>query len=163
MVIPWNGAARAAGVVRRSLAGVVCCALGLAGCAAPLAVGPDYAAPRGAEVVPAERWQAALPHDGRSGTLLDWWRSFNDPVLDALLARAEADSPTLAEAVARIDEARSGLASASAPHWPNLSVGAHALRNNGSADFPMPAQTTRGIAVDAQWELDIFGHVRRGS
>lgn len=154
---------RSTGMGRRMLPGVVCCALGLAGCASPLAVGPDYTAPAAAALLPAERWQAALPHDGESRALLDWWKSFNDPTLDALLAHAEADSPTLAEAVARIDEARSLLTGAGAPHWPNLNVAAYTQRNNGSAEFPMPAQTTRGISVDAQWEIDLFGHVRRAT
>ena len=66
MVIPWNGAARAAGVIRRSLPGIVCCALGLAGCASPLPVGPNYAAPNAADMLSAERWQAALPHEGET-------------------------------------------------------------------------------------------------
>ncbi|SMB21109.1 Outer membrane lipoprotein [Sterolibacterium denitrificans] len=142
----------------------VCCALGLAGCATQLAVGPDYEAPDAAAVLSADRWQAALPHDGTSRALLDWWQSFNDPVLDELLRQAEADSPTLAEAVARIDEARSALTASGASHWPQLGIEGHAMRNNGSADFPLPSPTTtRGVTVDAQWEIDLFGRVRRST
>ncbi len=142
------------------------CLIGLAsvflaaGCAS---VGPDYAQDGASRVELAGQWQAAPPHDGQTGALLDWWSSFKDPLLKELLARAEADNPSLAEAVARIDEARSGLTSAESGHWPSVNVGARELRNNGSADFPMPAQTTRGIVVDAAWEIDIFGRVRRGS
>lgn len=153
----------------------VCGMLGLAGCASQLAVGPDYATPDAEQLLTASTWQAALPHAGTRQHLLDWWQSFNDPVLDQLLQQAEADSPTLAEAVARIDEARSALTATGASHWPQLGVETHRLRNNGSGDLPnmlhfmsgaaldVPTMTTRGVAVDAQWEIDLFGRVRRGT
>lgn len=155
----WKGISQR---LRQAMLGT-CCALGLTGCATPLAVGPDYEVPEAASVLSADRWQAALPHEGTRRALLDWWQSFNDPVLDELLRQAEADSPTLAEAVARIDEARSALTASGASHWPQLGVEGHAMRNNGSADFPTPAQTARGVSVDAQWEIDLFGRVRRST
>lgn len=157
MAKPWNGATR---MLMVSSLGSLCC---LSGCSSLPAVGPNYAAPGVADILPSERWQAALPHEGQGHALLDWWQGFSDPVLSELLKRAEADSPTLAEAVARIDEARAGMTAAGAAGWPAVSIGAHALRNNGSAEFPMPAQTTRGSTIDAQWELDLFGRVRRGN
>lgn len=164
------------GITRRlhqSLLGA-CCALGLSACATQLAVGPDYETPDAASLLTSNHWQAALPHQGDAAALLDWWQSFNDPVLIELLRQAEADSPTLAEAVARIDEARSGLTLSGAGHWPQLGAEVHQLRNNGSGDvsnmlqymsaaFDVPAMTTRGVSVDAQWEIDLFGRVRRGT
>lgn len=127
----------------------------LAGCAS---VGPDYTAP---QVELADRWQAALPHAGETGTLLGWWMRFNDPVLTELLIRAEADSPNLAEAVARIDEARAGLTVAGAGHLPVVNAGVQSIRNNIATPNVVPAQTTRSATIDAAWEIDIFGRVRR--
>lgn len=138
-------------------------AIGLTACASPLAVGPDYKTPEAAQLLSDTQWQAALPHEGREQNLLEWWRTFNDPVLDALLQRATSDSPTLAVAAARIDEARSLLETTEAHHWPELNLNVHHLRNNGSADFPAPAMTTRGTTLDARWEFDLFGHTHRGT
>lgn len=144
-------------VLSLSLAGL------LGGCSALPAVGPDYRAPIAATLLPDSQWQAALPHEGQDARLIDWWRSFDDPVLLALLTRAEADSPNLAEAVARIDEARAALGGTDAPHWPALTAGGHVTRNNGSAELPQPVMTTHGIRLDARWEIDLFGHVRRAN
>ncbi|WP_231337608.1 efflux transporter outer membrane subunit [Paraburkholderia sprentiae] len=49
-----------------------------------------------------------------------WWRSFNDPTLDALIARAALGNLDLQEAVLRIVEARSQVQSAAAQGLPNL-------------------------------------------
>lgn len=135
----------------------------LTACATPLPVGPDYVAPDATNVLPAAEWQAALPHEGQTHALTDWWKSFNDPVLDTLLTQAESDSPTLMEAMARIDEARAGLTFQKSSGAPTLQASAHLLRNNGSADLPTPVLTTRGTVLDAQWEIDLFGRVRRGN
>jgi NodT family efflux transporter outer membrane factor (OMF) lipoprotein len=123
----------------------------------------DYAPPPATTLLSTSAWQAALPHEGSKRALLDWWKTFNDPVLDTLLQRAETHSPTLAAAVARIDEARAGMTISAAGGKPALQASAHLLRNNGSADFPVAAQTTRGSVLDAQWEIDLFGRVRRGN
>ena len=145
-----------------SVGTAVCATFSLAGCASIHSAGADYTPPPAATLLPATAWQASLPHDGHSHTLLNGWRDFNDPLLDELLKHAEASSPTLAAAVARIDEARAGLGLQAAAGWPGVQLGVHQLRNNGSADFPATAQTTRGSSLDAQWEIDLFGRVRRG-
>ena len=166
MLIRWHESARRllcrASVCVSSCA-LICGAASLAGCASPLLMGPDYRAPEAAQLLPDADWQAALPHEGREQKLLDWWRTFNDPVLDEFLARAGADSPTLALASARIDEARSQLDASTSRYWPELGLNAHYLRNNGSADVPAPAMTTRGTTLDARWEIDLFGQTRRGT
>lgn len=134
-------------------------ALWLTACATPMALSPTPP-PTATEILPNARWQAALPHDGQPLALLQWWQTFHDPLLDILLARAEQDSPTLAEAVARIAEARSQQATVEAGFWPLLGLEVHGTRNNGSADFPLKAQTTTGTALDARWELDLFGQTQ---
>lgn len=49
-----------------------------------------------------------------------WWRSFNDPTLDALIARAARDNLDLQQAVLRIVEARTQVQSAAAQGLPNV-------------------------------------------
>jgi len=51
-----------------------------------------------------------------------WWRNFNDPVLNALIARAVADNPGLQEAVLRIVDARIGVLQANAQGLPSVNA-----------------------------------------
>jgi NodT family efflux transporter outer membrane factor (OMF) lipoprotein len=124
----------------------------LAGCAA---VGPDYRAP--VAETPAQ-WSVPTPHGGSVQRLGEWWRQFDDPVLARLQQAAEQDSPTLAVAWGNVEVARATLASASAGTVPsvsgNLSVSRSRQRTVGTG-------TTRAASVDASWELDLFGKVRR--
>ena len=71
----------------------------LAGCAA----GPNYKAPKVA--VPAAFAGGAETNLSTNETAVTWWRGFNDPVLDALEARALAQNLDLAQAVARVKQA----------------------------------------------------------
>jgi NodT family efflux transporter outer membrane factor (OMF) lipoprotein len=138
----------------------------LAGCAT---VGPDYTPP--ALKIPAA-WEAALPHGGSTGALLAWWQGFNDPTLDLLLRAAEADHPTLGQAAAAIAAARASRDQAGALALPALNAGIGATRSGslraGDAGGANPlsasqaAMTTVSSAgLDASWEIDLFGSVRR--
>ncbi|GAB3256625.1 efflux transporter outer membrane subunit [Chitinimonas naiadis] len=121
-------------------------------------VGPDYQTP--ALRTPAS-WQAAVPHGGRSADLLHWWQSFNDPVLDSLLARAEADSPSLDSAWANIMSARASVASSKASGMPTLSSGAGVSRAGNLNSGQGSTATTSNAALDASWEIDLFGGLKR--
>ena len=102
-------------------------ALTLPGCSAGLisTVGPDYTAP---PLPVSSKWQVtpsadnALPiaHGGQASDLLHWWAEFNDAALNRLLATAEAESASVANAYARIGQARSNLASADTAFVPTL-------------------------------------------
>ncbi|MEY3130838.1 MAG: hypothetical protein RLY12_1210, partial [Verrucomicrobiota bacterium] len=67
----------------------------LAGCA----LGPDYQRP-------ATPTAEAYPEAGQGGVAVraEWWKSFDDPELDALVARAFAANTDLRQAVARVEE-----------------------------------------------------------
>ena len=126
----------------------------LTGCA----VGPDYRAPQAA--APAS-WQAALPHDGATNGLAQWWASFNDPALSTLIAAAEADSPTLAKAWFRIAAARAAITTAESAGRPQGNASAGVTRSQSLGNNPVPSATTTTVAADAAWELDLFGSVQR--
>lgn len=136
---------------RRPLAGLFV-PLALAGCAA---VGPNYHEP--AAATPAQ-WAAPQPHAGSVQQLGDWWRQFDDPVLARLQQAAESDSPTLAAAWGNIELARATLATARSGSAPSVSASGAATRSRTQGT---PAVTTRSASVDASWELDLFGKVRR--
>jgi multidrug efflux system outer membrane protein len=123
--------------------------LALAACSTPrLPSQPDAA--------PPAAWQATLPHGGDAGALVDWWRSFDDPQLAELVAQAQASSPTLTQALARIAQARAGLQGAQSLRWPTVGLNAQANRGAGAAsDFFSVTQAS--VAADASWEVDLFG------
>ena len=126
-------------------------ALGLAGCAVTGAGAP-------VEPVVAAAWQAPLPHDGDVAELRRWWAQFDDPLLGRLVDAAEAASPTIASAAARIEDARARRAVAGAALLPSLDATANLAR--GRQDVSLPVGTSDGIGLQASWEIDVFGRNR---
>ena len=130
--------------------------LALGGCAA---VGPDYHPPQAAV---ARAWQAVLPHNGSTAQLADWWASFDDLAVARLVQAAEADSPSLATAAANIASARAALGTARAAQQPSLTGSGSVLRSHQASGDVVSDTTTRSAALDASWEIDLFGKLRRG-
>lgn len=157
-VAPFAPLAPFAPFARRRAGGALLAALALGGCAA---VGPDYREPTPAAAAAASTasWSSPLPHDGSVRQLSDWWQQFDDPVLTRLQQAAESDSPSLAVAWGNIEIARAAVTSAGAGAWPAVNAGASQSRakQQGSS-----STTTRSGSLDASWELDLFGKVRRG-
>jgi multidrug efflux system outer membrane protein len=126
---------------------------------AACAVGPDYRKP---ELTLPDAWQAALPHGGQVNNLIDWWSQFKDPTLVQLLQSAEADSPSLGQAAAAIEEARAVITSSRSAALPSLTGAASATRA-GDQQGVSGVESVTSVALDAAWELDIFGGVRRAT
>ncbi len=103
----------------------------------------------------AESWQAPLPHQGNLGTLSQWWQQQGDPFLVELIEAAQALSPTVANALSRIEDARAKQATAYSSLVPNLSAQASATR--GVTQPQVPAATTLQGGLQASWELDLVG------
>jgi hypothetical protein len=119
-----------------------CCSLslGLAGCALtrpPAQVEAPFPA----------QWHAPLPHGGSLASLADWWRQLDDPLLVELIAAAEAASPNVASAAARVAEARSTRVQAGAALLPSLDGTASASR--GPSGFAGGAPTTGSSSSSA--------------
>jgi NodT family efflux transporter outer membrane factor (OMF) lipoprotein len=121
-------------------------------------MGAEAVAARSAPPAPAE--------------LSAWWRGFNDPVLDRLVDRALAQNLDLAQADARVTQARAGLRAATAALLPSGDVEASAARAHASTQTPMGRLlgATPGFDRDgslyeadlgASWEIDVFGGARR--
>jgi len=129
----------------------------LGGCA----VGPRYQAPAAAT---APAWHAPLPHDGHTQTMTQWWAQFQDPALTRLIGWAEADSPSLTQAWASIDKARATLSSTRAGALPSMTGSASATRSKQqlTTDQVM-ISTTQTASLDASWEIDLFGKLRRNA
>lgn len=150
-------------------------ALLLAGCA----VGPDYHAPPLSGTEAPQAWHATLPHHGSRMALAHWWEQFHDPVLTQLVEQADASSPTIAQAVGRVREARASVSTSQAGLLPQLKGPGSATRQGGfggsqftggagglsagalSPTLGLGTITTLAAQADASWEIDLFGGKRR--
>lgn len=144
-------------------AGAAFAAMALAGCS----LAPPYQAP----IVPVPTafkeqgpWTSADPADKLKRG--DWWTLYGDAELDGLEARLAAGNPTLAEAVARYDEARAFVAEASSSLFPHIGTSGAISRNRQSDNRPLRGSNqpneysadTLGGAFD--YEIDLWGRVR---
>jgi outer membrane protein, multidrug efflux system len=137
------------------VAAVVAAVVTLAGCATAI---PDPTPP----APQATRWQAPLPHGGDIASLATWWSGFDDPLLPALIAEAQAASPTLAQARARIVQARATQRSTEAGLWPSVSLQAQGSRSTAITPPTNPVSQAT-IGPQAAWEIDLFGAQRRSA
>ena len=143
----------------------------LAGCGALPRVGPDYAGPPAArsqsaaaspEAARADaRWQARLPHGGSAADLARWWSQFDDPALDAFQAAAQRESGSLAQAAARISQARAAAVGARAAALPTLDASARASRGTVNVGTSVLVATQAAATAQAGWEIDLFGRIAR--
>jgi NodT family efflux transporter outer membrane factor (OMF) lipoprotein len=131
-----------------------------AGCAT---VGPDYAPP---PMTAPPAWnsplQGGITQQSNPPGLAEWWKGLGDPELASLIERAAAGNLDLRKAAARIREARARRGLSKAGYYPTLDASGSAGRSRGSADTG-GAMTTDlfSAGLDASWEIDIFGGVRR--
>lgn len=135
--------------------------LAVAGCAA---VGPNYSRP---ETRAPAGWQTSL-QAGLTGTplapetLAQWWTTLMDPVLSELIERAVKQNLDLAEARARIREARATRGISEAGFFPTLDASGSAAKSRSSGNSGSGRESKIfAIGFDAGWEWDVFGGVRR--
>ena len=147
----------------RSVPSLVAATLLLGGCAA----GPNCRPPAPAALGVPEAW--SVPAAASREDLNRWWTSFGDPVLSQLMDRASADNLDLAQAEARVRQAREALVASRAQLLPTVSGSAGAGRNEvlrggganaGSGSFSNSA-TSLSLGLDAGYQADVFGGVRR--
>ncbi len=123
-------------------------------------VGPDYHRP---DVASPIAWKAATAAEALPRG--DWWTLFNDASLDDLVTRALAANQTLAAAAARVEQARAAAGIARSNYLPSVGLNPSVSRTRSSETtdnrFPVAESTTYRAALDASWELDLFGRVRR--
>jgi len=133
------------------------------------AVGPDYAPP---QTQPPKQWAEAPAAPQAAPRLDDWWKTFNDPVLDHLVKEALLSNLDLKLAESRIREARANYTGTVAAGLPNLNARGNLMRRRNNANIATSG--TGGSfgggdqiinifqsGFDASWELDLFGGVRR--
>ena len=135
-------------------------------------VGPDYIHP---EMKIPEQWHESKANL-KPGVPDDWWHTFNDNELDRLIKEAISANIDYKIALERIKDARAQRTIAFAAGLPSLSVRSTGSRrfNNTSGATQSGGSTAGGgfgignqiinifqLGFDAQWELDLFGGIRR--
>jgi multidrug efflux system outer membrane protein len=137
-------------------------AAALAGCASDrgllATVGPDYE-PQAPRAAPG--WQAPQPHGGDAKALAQWWRRFDDGALASLIEAAQRESASLAQAAARIEQARASAVAAGAGGMPSLDAIGSANRSAFTFGGPALIRNQVQLGVQSSWEIDLFGGLAR--
>ncbi|MCB2186146.1 MAG: efflux transporter outer membrane subunit [Deltaproteobacteria bacterium] len=126
-------------------------------------VGPDYQAP---EVNAPPAWKQMEDPALVTGQaeLTTWWTVFHDDTLTSLIEQAARENLDLKTAVARVREARARLGVARGYLYPSLDAAGSVEENRNSENYGSPAGarfTAYQAGLDASWEIDLFGRVRR--
>lgn len=153
---------------RPSLALVALVGLAIVGCSvnpAPVARDLD------AEVPPT--WSTPVDVPAVPGTDADWWRSFGDPHLEALVVTALERNQDLRAAAARVDAAQALARIAGADLKPQASADLSASRRRQNfIGLPIPGSdggvlsstsTNVGTNLNISWEVDLWGRIRAGA
>jgi len=142
----------------------------LTGCA----VGPDYRRP---EIALSSTFLGQEGVDHRQvqhkADLQVWWAAFDDPLLTRFVSLALEQNLDIAQAAARVAQARASLRYADAALLPAGNVSVSAARAYQSVETPLgqvldatPGFDRSGSAYEANlgasWEIDVFGGLRRG-
>jgi NodT family efflux transporter outer membrane factor (OMF) lipoprotein len=129
------------------------------------AVGPDYKRPlvnAPAAYKELKGWREAQPRD--DVIKAEWWRVFNDPLLNSLEEQVGISNQSLAQAEAQYRQALALVQAARASYFPVISTSAAANRSwhsaSGSASGTNPADQY-SLSLGAGWETDLWGRVRR--
>jgi len=152
----------------RKSANAILLAMALSACT----VGPDYQRP--SVTVPAQfkeaapGWQTAQPNDAAARG--PWWEVFHDAELNTLETRVNLANQTVASYAAAYRQAQALVSEAQAAYFPTLGVtGSQTRSKSSSASFGNLSQAgSQGnignqysAALDASWEPDLWGKVRR--
>lgn len=148
-------------------AAAVLATLVLGACASDRGLQPDAQATLNPGQLPSQQVlaQSRLPL-ASAWPAQDWWKRWNDPQLDALIDTGLRQSPSLAQALARVHAAEAQAGAANADRGPTLgaSAGYSGVR---LPDAIIPAQLGGGdlryssnVMAQFKWDIDLWGGKR---
>jgi outer membrane protein, multidrug efflux system len=130
------------------------------------AVGPDYRPPQ--TTAPDAFVGSTASRFTSADVEAEFWKSFNDPQLNALIDQALASNHDIRIAISRLREARALRGQANLDLAPTVTASAGHTEGRVSERQVAPIasvdrdQDYYDAGFDAFWELDFFGRVRRG-
>lgn len=129
---------------------------------------PESEPPAEARPLTQYTWERSFEAPAGEWPTREWWTSFNDPQLDRLIVEALANAPSVAQADARVREARYRAQAAGSTLWPSVSATAGAqdekLTYNGifpAAVVPHGYNWMANASLDLSWEVDFWGKNRK--
>lgn len=130
---------------------------------AACAVGPDYKAPAALPGSEAPFTAAAEPVFASAPPREDWWRLYEDPALDRLVAEALAANREIAQARANLERVRAALGETRAARLPStvISGSAQRVREPNLLTGESAEDTRVAAGLDVAYEVDLFGRVGR--
>lgn len=102
-------------------------------------------------------FQQVLPVDDQ------WWKSFQDSMLDSLIAVAIQRNYSVMTAIDRINMAQANLRIARSNFFPTIGLNAGWTRDQTSgniSDLPRSTEHYYNASLNMSWELDLFGSIR---
>jgi multidrug efflux system outer membrane protein len=95
---------------------------------------------------------------------LQWWKLFEDPILDTLVEIALRENKDILIAASRMEQARATLGFVKADAFPRVDINAGASRGNSAGNIKFPNTTNNYyIAPVLNWEIDFWGKFRRAN
>ncbi|MCC6915912.1 efflux transporter outer membrane subunit [Nitrosomonas sp.] len=137
---------------------LLCSSLLITSCA----MGPDYSRP---QVEAAENYRLTQT-EGQSIANLPWWELLRDEKLQSLINQALQENRNLKQATASVEELQARLGIARMDFVPNMEINGTApvmgtLGGFSRAGFPTPYNYFGQTILN--WELDIWGRIRRAN
>jgi outer membrane protein, multidrug efflux system len=137
-------------------------------------VGPNYQPPQTAM---PETFSEVRNASSSNSDLCQWWKQFQDPFLDSLIAQAVMGNYDFRIAIEKIAQARANYRVQTSYLWPEIDFNASAVRSRNSQNFFSGSSTSTTapsggsflptfqnffqVGFDAIWEFDLFGKFRR--
>ncbi len=124
------------------------------------AAGTEYARP---DIAPPAQFASTSDH---SAVEENWWQQFHDPLLTALVQETAARNLDVAEAAARVREARALLEAARGGRLPEGALTGSVTSNRLSEEGQIPVGSIPGFerdftlfdaGFDTSWEVDLWG------
>ncbi len=130
-------------------------------------VGPSYEKPT---ELPASTWteSSSATVTPTEPELNDWWKKFNDPVLDQLVKQAQESNASLEQSLANVRVAFAALGISESEYWPSITTALMYERTKtniaqlaAAGVETQPYSLWAGGAAMASWEIDLWGRVAR--
>jgi outer membrane protein, multidrug efflux system len=129
--------------------------------------GPDYTRPAPDFIIPQEYDNAFFTGERPSDD--QWWKAFNDPVLNETVARVIFYNHDIRQAASSVMESRAVFEQVDADRYPQVGVAGLASRRQQAIVNPLTGETesveTRlfSLTVPATFEIDLWGRLARAS